>query len=254
MPQINPSYLRVPALVIPFRQCTYFDQSDNTWIGIRKNKMYVAPTVIETRENKEAECAHKRDVLGTCKACAFADEGETVIEFCSEWQFDDGFLIVYPKHGELDYKPAKTIDQTIQDNATYTRNGGYFVRVSPTNNDFGHVKIPQLANKRINWRPSGELIRKIQSLCGGYVGIEPEWIIRYGYVSSRPIVSKLYYPFASGDPKFEKAVRDYLAEMRRIRHLQNITTNEVRKKVKVSVKDKCFPKHWILSRKSKKIN
>lgn len=99
MPPINPSYLRVPALVLSFRQCTYFNNSDDTWIGIRKDKLYVAPTVIKTQENNKTDgtCTHPRDVLGTCKDCTFANEGETVMEFCAEWQFDNGFLIVYPR-------------------------------------------------------------------------------------------------------------------------------------------------------------
>lgn len=82
--------------------------------------------------------------------------------------------------------------------------------------------------------------------------MNPQWIIRYGYISARPIVTHLYYPFSSGDADFEKAVRNYLNELRRVRHLKTITTSEVRKKA--YIKDKCLPPHWVIARKNKRIN
>nr|QBK87888.1 MAG: hypothetical protein LCMAC202_02490 [Marseillevirus LCMAC202] len=129
-------------------------------------------------------------------------------EFISEYMCDNGYLLLYSPSQEEPYDG--TYD--IVSNSHYTRFGGYFTR-----------NIPDLPEP--TWQPDQKIVDWVKQYCTSLP--EPEYIVRYGYCPSRPIVKEFVEPFQNEYYLCSVEFNSYLEKLRQYKLTVDIIHKEI---------------------------
>ena len=203
--------LQVPAVVVPFVMCDWYNDTD--WYGLlprgSASTLQYKPLFIKTEDDDKWWCEHEdhpKDALASCQQCSFPHPEQTAVEFIAEYMCDNGYLLLYSPSQEEPYDGVYDIES----NSHYTRNGRYFTR-----------NIPDLPEP--TWKPDQKVVDWVEQYCMTLP--EPEYIVRYGYCPSRPIVKEFAEPFQH--KSYSKEFNKYLDKMRK----HNLSIDRIRKEI-----------------------
>ncbi len=220
MPPCNPRFLRVFGYKIPLKHCRNGERLFEDWYaelhspgtGAGLQPVQSETVKISTHDVSADECQNKNhkleDILGSCLTCTAerSVSPHCAVEFAAE-NGDNGYLLIYDPAAEVEHVPgSRDEDDRLQIESIYTRNGGYFCNLKTTIS--GGAPHPDVSSYAQNLVASGDICTIVP---------EPAWIVRYGYVPVRPIVTGCEKAgSAFGRPKTD----------------QGLTTNEIRRLVR----------------------